>query len=87
LRELGSTGPNSTPGLPDWNPRAGGGSKWKACGFRNASELPVRLREIVLCDTPNGGLQCDGSAAGWLVSTDDSLRIGNLAEVLRPHGQ
>ena len=50
----------------------------------NHSSEPVRLRNFILCQTPQEGIVCEGDPAGWwLLSAMNNSRQGaNLARVL-----
>jgi len=50
----------------------------------NHSDRPVRLRNFILCKTPQDGLVCTGNPASWWLNPAMTLsrQAGNLAQVL-----
>ena len=51
--------------------------------FYNGTQSRVRLKDFTLCSTDSRGIECEGSAADWVLSTlEYAVRIGNLAELL-----
>jgi hypothetical protein len=51
--------------------------------FLNLSAAPVRLADILLCETEGENLRCAGRPEDWLLSSlEIALRIGHLGEVL-----
>ena len=51
--------------------------------FLNLSAAPVRLADIILCETEGEDLRCAGRPEDWLLSSlEIALRIGHLGDVL-----